>query len=177
VDPKSNGLAYIDYRFSDLASCGDIVKERHGIWRLAAPTPSTPKELVQPPSDFEEPPPRIESRVSRIIRDTQAARALKTLYEFRCQICSMRIESSFGDFYIEVHHVRPLGGNHKGPDAINNMLVLCPNHHAMFDFGIPRFLSTDQVEIAGVSHALTMKHKLDESAVAYHNNSIRNKRC
>ena len=33
----------------------------------------------------------------------------------------------------EVHHIKPLGSGHQGPDYPGNMLVLCPNHHAAFD--------------------------------------------
>jgi hypothetical protein len=46
----------------------------------------------------------------------------------------------------------------------------------MFDFGIPRFLSTDLIEIAGVSHPLNLKHELDKGVIAYHNDSIHHNR-
>jgi predicted restriction endonuclease len=176
VGTKSHGLANIDFRFFDLARKGAIVSDRRDVWRLAELKPPTTKEFLQLPVDLAEPPSRSETRISRIIRDTQAARALKKLYEFHCQVCAMRIEPSLGSFYIEVHHVRPLGGEHKGLDSSNNMLVLCPNHHAMFDFGIPRFLSTDLIEIAGVSHPLNLKHELDKGVIAYHNDSIHHNR-
>ena len=172
VDPKSRGLAHIDYRFFDLTKRGTLVRERRGIWRLAAPTTVPSKEVALSPSDLAEPPPRFESRVSRVIRDTRTAQELKRLYEFRCQMCGFRLEPSPGTFYIEVHHVRPLGGGHDGLDTSNNMLVLCPNHHAMFDFGIPRFLSPDDIEMAGTCYPLTTKHHLAPDVITYHNNVI-----
>jgi predicted restriction endonuclease len=47
-----------------------------------------------------------------------------------------------------------------GLDITNNMLVLCPNHHALFDYGAVRFVSKDDVEIEGKLHAISMKHEL-----------------
>ena len=29
----------------------------------------------------------------------------------------------------------PLGGEHQGPDIRGNILILCPTHHAEFDYG------------------------------------------
>jgi len=37
-------------------------------------------------------------------------------------------------WYAEVHHLKPLGQD--GPDTDANMLVLCPNHHVLFDYGV-----------------------------------------
>ena len=75
-------------------------------------------------------------------------------------------------FYIEVHHIRPLGGEHKGVDDENNMIVLYPNHHAMFDFGIPLFISKDQVRIGSEIFTINRKHNIDETNVEYHNHKI-----
>jgi hypothetical protein len=139
----------------------------------------TPKEAVEPPIDLPEPPARYEARVSRIIRDTPLARELKHLYGFACQVCgcNFRVEPAPNSFYIEVHHVRPLGGDHAGSDSQANMLVLCPNHHAMFDYGIPRFLSLRSIEIAGVVHDLTTKHDLSPDSIEYHNTKRENRKA
>ena len=123
--------------------------------------------------DFETPPGRHDVRVSRIIRDTGAAMKLKRKYGFACQICGLTFVYGNDKHYIETHHLRPLGAPHHGPDTPANMLVLCPNHHAMFDLRMPRFLSADTVEIEGKQHRLAMKHKLAQSHVAYYMTSIR----
>ncbi len=123
------------------------------------------EEVSQLATDIAEPPKRFKSHISRVIRDTATARALKSLYEFRCQICGTRFEISHDTFYAEVHHVRPLGGGHNGLDTTTNMLVLCPNHHAMFDFRIPRFIACDRVEIERVCYQLTAKHQLAPDVV------------
>jgi hypothetical protein len=174
VGTKSRGLADIDYRFSDLAGWGTIVSSRRNYWRLASPKPPPITEFVLPPSDIAAPPDRIDAHVQRIVRDTFAAKSLKALYDYKCQICGLRIEPASGSYYVEAHHVRPLGGGHSGLDTHTNMLVLCPNHHAMFDFGIPRFIATDCITIGETSHTLTCKHSLKDDVIAYHNEHIHN---
>jgi len=170
VDLKSKGLANIDHRFShQLAAPGLIVRERPGYWRLANPIPSLHRDHREPVPDTVEPPPRVSCEISRIIRDTASSRELKRLYDFRCQICGIQIEVNEGCFYIEVHHIKPLGGEHEGLDVFRNMLVLCPNHHAMFDLGIPRFTTAQLVEIDGVKHSLQSKHEVAREVIDYHN--------
>lgn len=46
VDPKSVGLANIDYRFSDLARWGTIVSVRRNHWRLASPATDNQKSSL-----------------------------------------------------------------------------------------------------------------------------------
>ena len=81
----------------------------------------------------------------------------------------MPIEISQVKFYAEVHHIRPLGGDHKGLDDESNMIVVCPTHHAYFDFGVPRFLSTKRVKIGNETFKLLSKHNLDKDNLDYHN--------
>ena len=140
--------------------------------RLNSDTSPIPKETQQRPVDLPEPPPRCEAVVLRIIRDTKLARELKSLYGFACQVCGLRIEPTSDCFYVEVHHVRPLGGGHDGLDTHGNMLVLCPNHHAMFDYGIPHFVSPQRIEIVGKEYDLTLKHGLSPESIAYHNDKL-----
>ena len=77
-------------------------------------------------------PKKNSSEVSRFVRDSLLVRKLKKLYNNRCQICGYTMEYSKGKFYSEVHHYKPLEEN--GNDDVDNMLVLCPNHHAEFDY-------------------------------------------
>lgn len=39
-----------------------------------------------------------------------------------------------GQRYSEAHHIRPLGDLHRGNDVKENIVILCPNHHAEFDY-------------------------------------------
>jgi hypothetical protein len=85
--------------------------------------------------------------VTRILRDTSLSRFLKSLYQQRCQICEMTFKLPNGDKYGESHHLRPLGKKHHGIDHQSNMLVVCPNHHAMFDYGVDCTPMTGQIRL------------------------------
>lgn len=69
------------------------------------------------------------------LRCTLLATQLKREYESTCQVCRSPLVLRETKFYAEAHHVRPLGRPHFGPDVPGNILVLCPNHHVMFDRG------------------------------------------
>jgi hypothetical protein len=126
-------------------------------------------DLVLVSCDILEPPPRVRAEVLRIVRDTAKAKRLKTLYDHRCQLCGIRLPISNNTYCIEVHHLRPLGAEHSGVDDFGNMLVLCPNHHALFDYRVPRFLSPDVVELWGERITITCKHLIDAAVTGYHN--------
>ncbi|MCK5038676.1 MAG: HNH endonuclease [Thermoplasmata archaeon] len=78
-------------------------------------------------------PARTLTMTNRIIRDTELVRKLKESYGWSCQICGKRILLPNGKYYTEGHHLRPLGGSYEGPDIAENIIILCPNHHAEFD--------------------------------------------
>jgi len=96
-----------------------------------------------------------------ILRDTALARWLKHIYDYECQVCGMAIELFNGGRYAEVHHIQPLGAPHNGPDILENMLVLCPNHHAMCDLGAIR-LSLKELRIS-------KNHPVSLQKLEYHN--------
>ena len=77
---------------------------------------------------------RKETTILRIVRDTVQGHQVKELYHYRCQMCGVRLEGSAGP-YAEAAHIRPLGQPHNGPDTLDNLLCLCPNHHVLFDHG------------------------------------------
>jgi putative restriction endonuclease len=70
----------------------------------------------------------------RTVRSTAVAEAIKKLYEHACQVCDLQLEVP-GGYYSEGAHIRALGRPHSGPDVPENVLCLCPNHHALFDDG------------------------------------------
>ncbi|MCH7713035.1 MAG: HNH endonuclease [Chloroflexi bacterium] len=97
----------------------------------------------------------------RYVRDTATAIGLKEIYGNSCQVCGCGVatfESILNDNrgYAEVHHIRPLGSGHQGPDYPANMLVLCPNDHAYFDLGTmalnPASLEVYCLELDGAVH-------------------------
>ncbi|MEU8786344.1 YDG/SRA domain-containing protein [Streptomyces sp. NPDC048637] len=80
-------------------------------------------------------PGRKETSTQRIIRSTKVADYVKKMHAYACQVCGLRIETPTGA-YAEAAHIKPLGHPHNGPDEIDNVLCLCPNHHTAFDFGM-----------------------------------------
>lgn len=133
-----------------------------GKWGLRALAPNTPA-----PPDIVEPevPSRAEVKTYRILRDTELSRGLKALHEHQCQICGTTIELPDGRRYAEGHHIQPLGGIHGGPDITSNILVLCPNHHVMCDYGT--------IELERESLRLHPSHAVGQRYLDYHNNRIR----
>ncbi|MER8262801.1 HNH endonuclease [Streptomyces griseus] len=69
---------------------------------------------------------------SRIVRDIRLVRKVKRLHADRCQACGLQLATRFGT-YSQGAHIRGLGHPHDGPDELQNLLVLCPNHHVQFD--------------------------------------------
>ena len=64
----------------------------------------------------------------------KVSRFVKKLYEDACQVCGVRLEIP-GGAVSEGAHIRSLGRPHSGPDTVDNVLCLCPNHHTLFDEG------------------------------------------
>ena len=128
------------------------------------------------------PPPRLTGQVNRIIRDSALSRFLKVLYDFQCQICRLSFRLPSGALYAESHHVRPLGGGHAGLDIESNMLVLCPNHHAMMDYGVIAvhpvsltIVAIDDRVLEGGKTLEVAKHPVGSEFLEYHLANVFNK--
>ena len=63
--------------------------------------------------------------------------ALKTHYQYRCQICGCMIGEKYGSHIVEAHHidyfVKSLNND------ITNIMILCPNHHGIIHDCNPYF--------------------------------------
>jgi len=88
---------------------------------------------VMPPVDYISPPDKTRYVTMRAIRDTANTRKLRELYGNRCQACGYALEAAAGSLHSEVHHLWPL--HEGGTDTPDNMVVLCPQHHAELDYG------------------------------------------
>lgn len=130
-----------------------------GVWGLRDYLKDTPKS-----NDLEPPPERTKVEIYRILRDTELARKLKKIYKNKCQLCGNRLEIRKGKFYSEAHHIKPLGKPHNGPDQSNNIIVLCPNHHVLFDYGA--------IELRMDKITLRSGHHINQELVDYHNTNI-----
>jgi len=116
----------------------------------------------------------------RVIRDLIIVKKLKKMYNNKCQICATKIPIGKDYYYSEAHHIRPLGKKHSGPDEINNLIILCPNHHTAFDNGcigvspltkeVFQFNGT-AIEKIGILH-LHPEHKISEECIKYYQTNI-----
>jgi predicted restriction endonuclease len=127
-------------------------------------------------------PGRREVRVNRVIRDSALSRFLKSLYHHQCQICRFTFRVDGSRRYAETHHIRPLGRRHNGIDKETNMIVLCPNHHAMMDLGAiaihPDLLTVIASETSSSEHEKPLSlssHSIDKQFLTYHLDNIFNK--
>jgi len=101
----------------------------------SSPTKSSEKsQEIIIPMDYDGAPEKDVSEVIRFIRDTEKSKLLKKKYDNRCQVCNYRITVNSNRNYSEVHHILPLKDG--GPDNFSNMVVLCPTHHAEFDYKV-----------------------------------------
>ena len=126
-----------------------------------------------------EPPDRTEYVTTRPVRDTKVSAMAKERYDYRCQLCGDRRESRDGTPYAEAHHVKPLGEEHKGPDTAANVVVVCPNHHADFDYGRlridpERYVVSHAFDDAVDGAVLTVApdHDLGSTFLRYHNEHV-----
>jgi putative restriction endonuclease len=165
------------YRYDGVFFVDDYWQEtgRSGfqIWRFrliadqpsdAASPPGRPAPGGDPSSQY--------STVQRQVRNTAVTQWVKELYDFRCQICGLRLETPSGG-YAEGAHIKGRGRPHGGPDVIENVLCLCPNDHVRLDRGV--VVISDELEVVerksdklvGNLH-LAGGHRLGREFVAYH---------
>jgi putative restriction endonuclease len=115
---------------------------------------------------------RIDAFVSRLVRNTALARQVKKLHGDTCQICGIGVQLPFDELYSEGAHVRPLGRPHNGPDALENLLCLCPNDHVRFDSGALVISDTLQVHDRVTRKVVALRtrpdHRLSANHLAYH---------
>jgi putative restriction endonuclease len=110
---------------------------------------------------------RIATNIQRIVRDTELGRTVKRLHDYRCQVCSIRLDCAGGP-YAEAAHIRPLGRPHDGPDEVGNLLCLCPNHHVLFDNGAFSVLDTTELISLPGKLVAVRSRRIDEQHLAFH---------
>ncbi|HEY9206382.1 MAG TPA: HNH endonuclease [Candidatus Methanoperedens sp.] len=144
-------------------------------------------EIEKFENKFRQKPDKIKERkqitVSRIIRDTSLSRFLKSVYSYECQICLHTFRLPIGNkYYAEAHHLKPLGEKHNGIDKETNMIVLCPDHHAMMDYGViaiepdtKEILSSDKLVVERGRELQLIKHTISKEFLEYHIDHIYNK--
>lgn len=157
----------------------EIGRSGHRIWRYrlervqedVAEPPMSPPSL-ETSDESATLAPRQVTTIQRIVRNSAVGQRVKHLHDFRCQVCGEQLVTGAGP-YIEAAHIRPLGRPHDGPDHEGNILVLCPNHHVLFDFGALAVTETFHVlntvtgDVLGELRCVP-RHAIDPVALAYH---------
>jgi len=115
---------------------------------------------------------RAATTVSRIKRDVSLSENIKEIYGYKCQVCNVYLKTPYGAIAIGAH-IKGLGKPHNGPDVIENMICLCPNHHEQFDdHGF--YIDPNTYEIKGLEDfegkkiTLNKKHNIEKSFLKYH---------
>ena len=115
---------------------------------------------------------RTAATVNRLKRNVKLSEQIKDLYDFKCQVCNTYLKTPYGGIAIGAH-IKGLGNPHNGPDVLENMICLCPNHHEQFDdYGY--YIEPDTLEIKGLEEfegkkiTINKKHKIDKELLKYH---------
>jgi len=186
-----NDVAGADFtpgiQFWEKQGIGEFLRWREAFYKAraqeAADTDEELMEMLEKRAGrLAEPPQTQRVIVNRIIRDSALGRFLKSLYSYRCQICKSTFRLPSGSKYVESHHLRPLGRRHGGIDKETNMLILCPNHHAMMDYGAIA-IHPDQLTVLSIDKnsresnkpVQLMRHPIDKVFLEYHLANIFNK--
>lgn len=84
---------------------------------------------------------------------------IKKYRDFKCQFCFTQILKANGNYYIEACHIKAKAEG--GKDSINNILILCPNCHKLFDYGLredeKQTKETYSVTLNGKKYKTTLK--------------------
>lgn len=135
------------------------------------PSPFVSPETLKTPPSGNANPGRRNVQIQRTIRSTEIANWVKDLHRHTCQICNLRIQTPTAA-YAEAAHIKPLGRPHNGPDAADNVLCLCPNHHVAFDFGMLTINSDLTVLDRATGTESTLRthpeHEINEEYLSYH---------
>jgi len=114
-----------------------------------------------------------EEKILRRVRDTEKIRQLKVVYNYACQVCGKpEVQIGPTKYYAEGHHLKPLGKPHNGEDHESNIIILCPNHHILFDRNVmaidPKDGKTVIYKFSKKRIAMLLHHKLDSDNIRYH---------
>ncbi|MFD9485574.1 YDG/SRA domain-containing protein [Streptomyces sp. NPDC059991] len=169
-DTCTEGFIIWRYRLRAIAS-----DSSSGLRPITTPVDAESSAPLLPPQAGAERPGRRSTNGDRIVRSASIAKYLKEVHRHSCQVCGIRIEIPTGA-YAEAAHIRPLGTPHNGPDKLDNLLCLCPNHHVEFDFGMLAIDADGMVIRRGSTESRPLRmapeHTINSEHLKYHRDHI-----
>ena len=102
-------------------------------------------------------------------RRVDLSEKLKDLYDYKCQVCNVLLTTSSIPI-IKTTHIQPFGKPHNGPDILDNLLCLCPNHYYQFqNYGF--YINPDNLKIFHLKNYkklnLHPKHNINKKYLDY----------
>lgn len=136
---------YLEFSESDQSSLVKDEKEQNEISEYFKKTKSR-NEIVQELKNTEDVgDDKITINQKSYRRNNKTIALIKILRNFECQICGLSILKKDGTKYIEAAHIIPKHKN--GKENAANIILLCPNHHKEFDFGLCKITKHNMDEI------------------------------
>ncbi|MEZ4884183.1 MAG: HNH endonuclease [Chitinophagales bacterium] len=126
-----------------------------GVWGLRNFFPQIENNM-----SLENNPIRGLSLQNRIVRDTALVKEIKKMVANKCQLCNLYFKLPNGKFYIEGHHIKPLGQPYNGPDSADNILIVCPNCHIKCDYKL--------IEL-NLNSIMNNKQNISQKYIDFHN--------
>lgn len=91
---------------------------------------------------------RIQVSMTRVVRDRAFSEVVMAAYERRCAVTRLRLVTPGTRCGLEAAHIRPVGGEHHGPDSVRNGIALSPTYHWLLDEGMLRLeMGRDHAEV------------------------------
>lgn len=141
--------------------------------KLQLPTQLEADNTQSPTAPQGENTPGRKARTSYSIqRSAEVAKWVKQTYNNTCQVCGTRLQTPTGATS-DAAHIQALGSPHDGPDIIENILCLCPNHHRTFDAG--SWTLTDDLKVIDLTNErdsqpilIDPEHLISRECVRHH---------
>lgn len=109
----------------------EVAAGRHGV---VSPIDSAIDDLGSPPSGHAAPARTRSKGGSGYRRDPAVRDYVIRRAQGKCEYCEVRgFEMTDGSYYVEAHHVIALSA--QGPDRVDNVIALCPEHHREAHYG------------------------------------------
>ena len=154
---RYDGLFLVEDYWSDKGTSGFVIWRYRLTNNIEEPSKDSPTRETR----------RALQTTLLIIRDTQLARDVKKLHNYTCQVCGILLKTRGGP-YAEGAHIKPIGSPHNGPDALDNMPCLCPNHHVLFDRGSFTVLGDRSLNGLPGKLRTVAGHTINRDYIAYH---------